>query len=152
MAALILNSAGLPEPSPDIKRRLQQVHPGLSLRYQPNVIKDSWMVTMTWEEQDPRRAEVRSGAVDGNLAWDVIGYLPTACGVDEAPAYLTRMLRTAPQENIQRLTDRMNRYNSQVAQGAVETALDDIFTGSNPAEVHTTKVTGRRTKHPLKKG
>lgn len=145
---LLLNSVGRPEPSPEIQRRLRQVHHGLSLKFNDGVA-GHWMVTMEWDRNDPRWEAVRTGVNDPASAYDIIGYLPMDCSIEEAPAYIERSLRSWPKESVRSLAGRMSHYNTQAGASQVEEAMHEVMQG-NPAEFASKKVTGRRTRHTIK--
>jgi hypothetical protein len=67
------------------------------------------------------------------MAYDIIGYLPLGCSVDEAPAYLAKMIRAFPREDIQRLSDSVENYNTGVVNSAVEEAIGDMLDSANPS-------------------
>ena len=149
MPALILNSVGLPEPSPEIQRRLRQVHHGLGLKFS-KAASHVWMVTMEWEREDPRWEMVKRQEMNPADAWDVIGFLPLDCSPDQAPGYLVSILRTYPKESISRLSERMHHYNDSLKVAHVEEAMHDVMQG-NPSEFSSTKVTGKRQRHAIPK-
>lgn len=150
---ILLNGAGNPEPSPEVQRRLKRVHPGLSLRYHPGATTKHWMITMEWPREDPRWEMVRQQEMPRDASFDVIGYLPIGCSVDEAAPYLERSLRQHPKEEINRLIARSGEYaragDTAEIQKASEEALDEVL--SRPDPTSDRKVTGRRTRH-LPKG
>lgn len=150
MAALIVNSAGLPEPSTDIIRRLKQVHPRLGLRFS-QAQHLVWQITMDWAENDERHARVQRGELGAGSAFDIIGYLPLDCSVSEAPAFLARFLRESPVDEIKSLSGGLQRYNAEVAAKEAERALNDMFESGNPSEKESRRVTGRRKKVELSK-
>lgn len=149
MAPLLVNSAGVPEPSSDIQRRLKQVHHGLSLRYTP-AAQQCWLITMDWERNDPRWEMVKRQEMDPKDTWDVIGYLPVGCSPDEAPSYLEKSLRSYPKEEVKRLGERIHHYNDGLRTTHIETAMHEVMQG-NPAEFESRKVTGKRTRHAVPK-
>lgn len=151
MGAVLLNSAGKPEPSPEIKRRLRQLHPGLGLEYTPGNDR-TWLIIMGWERDDPRWEMVKRQEMSANDAWDVIGHLPIGCNPDEAAPYIERSLRENRKENVRNISREMASYNRQVGSAVVDATLNDMLsTGGNPADPEPRKVTGRRTKHVIPK-
>lgn len=145
---VVLNSAGMPEPSPETVRRLKQVHPGLSLRYVPGADDRVWMITMEWQNGDPRWEMVQRQELAPNASFDIIGYLPLGCSADEAAPYVERSLRTAVHEDVRNLTSRMLQYNATATRSVTDAALNDVFTGGNPTEE---RVTGKRVRHSARK-
>lgn len=151
MAALLVNSAGLPEPSPEIQRRLQQVHHGLSLRYSP-AVQGAWLITKEWERDDPRWEMVKRQEMNPLDAWDSIGYLPMDCSVDEAPAYITRVFRGYPKDAIKKLSERIHHYNAGVGIQQTASAVAEVMEHPDPSNIESRKVTGKRTRHVIPKG
>jgi hypothetical protein len=141
---VVLNHRGTPEPSSEIQRRLTAVHPRLSLKYVDGA-DQHWAITMRWDEHDPRWGMVQSQELDPNRSIDIIGYLPMACGMDEAPAYLAKAIRQYPKADIQALTDRVIAFNetTPIAQ-AVDAAIAEVLDNPNPAG--TPKRRGRPPK------
>ena len=141
---VVLNHRGTPEPSSEIQRRLTAVHPRLSLKYVDGA-DQHWAITMRWDEHDPRWGMVQSQELDPNRSIDIIGYLPMACGMDEAPAYLAKAIRQYPKADIQALTDRVIAFNetTPIAQ-AVDAAIAEVLDNPNPAG--TPKRRGRSPK------
>ena len=129
---ILVNPAGIPEPSPEIQRRLREVHGGLKLRLIDTGVP-TWAVCMEWQPDDRRWEWVQNESYDPKMAYSTIGYLPLECHPDEAPAYLSRMFRTYPSEDIQRLSDSMSSYNASVVNSAVEEAIGDMLDSANPS-------------------
>lgn len=130
--AVILNTLGRPEPSPEVTRRLLAIDRGLFLRFLPH-LGTQWAVCWSWPENDRRWAGVRDGSVDPSKAFDIVGYLPMDCRVEEAPAYLERMLRSFPKEEVAALADRVTAFNDQQAlRPQVEAAVADILDRPDP--------------------
>lgn len=125
--ALILNSAGKPEPSPEISRRLRAVHAGLHLRFM-EYADGNWAVCMNWQPDDRRWEMVQRNELDPSSTYDIIGYLPLACSPDEAPAYLERSMRTYPRNDIKNMADKVIEYNeTQPVNEALEQALEEVL-------------------------
>lgn len=130
---ILVNALGIPEPSSAVVRRLREVHPGLGLLYTPHA-GPQWAVTMAWAPDDRRQALAQSGAINPNRTYDIIGYLPMDCGPDEAPAYLTRMLRAANREAMPRVVEQVASHNAVApATAAMEAAIAEVLDQSNPA-------------------
>jgi len=141
---VVLNHRGTPEPSSEIQRRLTAVHPRLSLKYIDGA-DQHWAITMRWDEHDPRWGMVQSQELDPNRSLDIIGYLPMACGMDEAPAYLAKAIRQYPKADIQALTDRVIAFNETTPiANAMDAALAEVLDNPNPAG--TPKRRGRPPK------
>lgn len=131
---ILVNPAGIPEPSPEIQRRLREVHGGLKLRL-VDTGAPTWSVCMEWQPDDRRWEWVQTERYDPKMAYDIIGYLPLGCTPDEAPSYLEKMMRTFPREDIQRLTNSVSNYNTSVVNSAVEEAIGDMLDSANPSTV-----------------
>ncbi len=131
---ILVNPAGIPEPSPEIQRRLREVHGGLKLRLM-DMDPPTWSVCMEWQPDDRRWEWVQTESYDPKMAYDIIGYLPLGCSPDEAPSYLSKMIRTFPREDIQRLSDSVSNYNTGVVNSAVEEAIGDMLDSSDPSTV-----------------
>ena len=136
---LLLNSNGTPEPSPEIRRRLQGIHGKLDLKYVTHAASN-WAVIMWWENDDRRFEWVQSGQTDPARAFDIIGYLPIDCSPDEAPAYLGRMFRTFPRQNVSDLLNRLDKYNAAPAQKAAEEAISEVLDMKDPSKSSSPKV------------
>lgn len=145
--AILLNAAGRPEPSPDVTRRLLAIDPGLFLRYLDH-LGSSWAVCWAWPKTDPRWSGVQDGSVDPAKAFDIVGYLPMDCPVEQAPSYLERMLRTFPREEVQRIADGVFRFNASNApmQQEVEAAIAEVL--DRPDPTGRTPVRRRRSVAP----
>jgi len=127
---VLLNSTGQPEPSIETSRRLRALHAGLHLKFLGSG-DTFWSVCMTWEPEDPRWATVQSGEISPERAFDIIGYLPMLCSVDEAPGYLERTFRQYPKDEVRRMADFVEQFNatqpiSQAADAALTEALDTL--------------------------
>lgn len=146
--SVILNALGRPEPSPEVTRRLLAIDRGLFLRFIPH-LATQWAVCWSWPQSDRRWEGVREGKVDPEKAFDIVGYLPMDCRVDEAPAYLERMLRSFPKEEVSALADRVASFNDQHAlRPHVEAAIADILDNPNPDGKRATR---RGTKVKVEK-
>lgn len=136
----ILNSMGAPEPSPEIRRRLQAIHPKLDLRF-VQTIGTHWAITMKWSDNDRRNEHIQNGTVPPDSNFDIIGYLPLDCSLDEAPAYLSKVLREFPREDVQNLIGRIAKFNETPAQKAVEEAIGEVLDQKDPSKSGGPKVT-----------
>lgn len=146
--AVILNALGRPEPSPEVTRRLLAIDRGLFLRHLPH-LATQWAVCWSWPQNDRRWASVRDGSVDPAKAFDIVGYLPMDCGVDEAPAYLERMLRSFPKDEVSALADRVASFNAQQALDPhIEAAIADVLDNPDPTGKSKTR---RGTKVKVEK-
>lgn len=104
----VRDAAGIPLPPADIARALAVLDAHLGLKY----LSAEWAITWAWPVSDPRWERVRSQEISADWAWDIVGYLPLDCSIDEAPAYLERSLRTYPREEVSRLRDGIGAWNT----------------------------------------
>jgi len=145
--ALLLNSAGTPEPSPEIRRRLQAVHPGLDLKFNIGT-PAHWMVTMAWPENDRRWGMVQRQEIGGGASYSILGWLPLDCPIDQAPNYLERFLRTATEDSTRDLLAHVSRYNTEVLPAAqVDEALQAVLGSGSPIGDDRVAKKGKRTLH-----
>jgi hypothetical protein len=121
----LLNAAGLPEPSPEIQRRLRAVHPGLFLRFISH-LPQAWAICMQWGEGDVRYAQVQAQTVAPDRTHDIIGYLPMDCSVDNAPGLLEHSLRTFPSDAANRAADFVAQAFPAEQQDVLEQSVEDI--------------------------
>lgn len=124
-APVLVNDRGLPEPSPEIARRLRQVDPRLFLAKSPFAY--AWQIRQTWAEGDPRWRLAQEGHLDPTNTFDIVGTLPLECSVEEAPAYLARQfgeVRDAGER--QRWLDKVARFNAsgEAQRAEVEEAVE----------------------------
>ena len=56
------------------------------------------------------------------------------CGVDEAPAYVAKVFREFPREDVQGLLDRINKFNEAPAQAAAEKAIAEVLDSPDPSK------------------
>lgn len=137
MPVVVRDASGTPVPPSEIVARLKQWEPSLGLKYHAM----QWAFTWTWKEHDPRRGRIRSGEYSPDDAYDIIGYLPLDCTVDEAPAYAVECLKQYPRDEVRKLVDGVARYNhvetprQQVEQLVADT-MNDLH--KNPDLKHTT--------------
>jgi len=136
---LLLNSSGSPEPSPEIRRRLQAIHGKLDLKFVEGAARN-WAVIMWWEADDRRNEWIQNGQTDPAKAFDIIGYLPLDCSADQAPGYLERMLRTFPRQDVQDLLGRLDKYNAAPAQQAMEEAIAEVLDMKDPSKASGPKL------------
>ena len=146
MTALLVNHLGTPEPSPEIQRRLRGVHPQLHLRYLAG--GGHWALCFEWSENDARRERIQRRDLDPDKAYDIVGYLPMNCSVDQAPAYLEKSLRSFPKAEIQRMADDVWQYNETApAQQAVEEAIAEVLNSPDPTGTEIKRPRGRPRKY-----
>lgn len=129
---VLLNALGRPEPSPEVSRRLKAIHAGLSLRWISGA-GENWAICMAWQSEDRRWEYVQQGTANPSDAYDIIGYLPMTCGPDEAAPYLERSFRTFPREDIQRMSDAMENWNTGNIQQALDAAIGEVLDRPDPS-------------------
>ncbi len=125
---LVRDLAGRPQPPHEIIRTLQQYDPRIGLFY-TNV---SWAITEAWRETDPRREWIQLGHMPADMAFDICGYLPVDCSLDQAMAYIERELHSYTAEQFSALRAAVNQHNTarqdqvmeQTVLGAVSNDLD----------------------------
>ena len=54
------------------------------------------------------------------------------CSLAEAPAYIERVLRTFPREDVQKLVDRVAKWNAEPAKKAAEAAFAEVLDSAKP--------------------
>jgi hypothetical protein len=125
--AVLLNSAGQPEPPTHVVARLRAIHAGLRLRFLDHT-GEHWAICMDWPPEDRRWEWVQTGETNPTSAYDIIGYLPVQCSADEAPAYLERTFRQYPKDEVRNMADHVADYNATapVAE-AIEAALTEAL-------------------------
>lgn len=132
MSVVLLNHLGTPEPSPEIQRRLRGVHPKLYLKYMSGGGRH-WALCMDWNDNDHRRERIQRRELDPDKAYDIVGFLPMDCNVEQAPAYLEKALRTYPKEEIQRMADDVLNFNMDAPMAnAAEQALAEVLDSVDP--------------------
>lgn len=135
MTPVLLNSMGRPEPSPEIQRRLAAITPGMKLQWLEG-IGQNWAVTLKWRDGDRRWQWVQEQKYDVDRTFDIIGYLPKECPVDQAAGYLEKMMRTYPREDVHRMANAVNKWNDEEAGKAdVEKAVAEILDSPDPSRM-----------------
>lgn len=124
---LVRNADGIPQPPQDLLARIQAQSGGrVGLLY----TKAAWAITERWPEGDPRYQWVQDGSVQDAYAFDVCGYLPITCSLDDAPAYIERELRHYTTEQFQALRHTVNHWNEVVQDQAVEAEVIGAVTNA----------------------
>lgn len=132
MSSVVLNDKGRPEAPSELQRRLGQVHPHLFLRY-VEAADAVWAVCMRWDEHDPRFGEVQSQIIDPERSFDIIGYIPRACSLQEAPSYLERAFRQYPIGKVRDVANRVGDFNKTVVNDAADKILGEILDQRDPS-------------------
>lgn len=110
--ALVVGQGGIPIPNSEIVERIKRIHPALNLRFSDGIGGLGWAITWEWQENDRRRQWIQDGRTDPNMAYDIVGYLPMGCSLNEAPAYIERSLKQYPREEVSGLVSRMSHWNN----------------------------------------
>ena len=129
--ALVVGQGGIPIAPSEIVERVKRIHPALNLRFADGIGGVGWSITWEWPETDRRWQWVKDGRTDPAMAYDIIGYLPLDCSLDQAPGYLERSLRDYPREEVSGLVNRMSHWNTvekpkEQVQALVAATMDDI--------------------------
>lgn len=125
---LVRGADGRPLPPQDLLERIQRFDPRIGLFY----TNAAWAITEAWKDDDPRRERIQQGEMQPEFAFDVCGYLPVTCSLDEALPYIERELRNVSAEQFAALRYTVNHWNDveigdqqeQAVLGAVSDAMD----------------------------
>lgn len=128
---LIIGASNTPEPPTEIVARLHRIHPALGLRFGDGIGGVGWKLTWEWPASDPRWERVLTQEMPADAAYDILGYLPMGCRVDEAPAYIEAHLKQYPREEVSKLRAELHRWNNVEVAGAqvaqlVNDSLEDF--------------------------
>lgn len=113
---LVRNAEGIPQPPTDLLERIRRENPGVGLFY----TKAQWAITEGWKDDDPRRERIKTGEMQPQFAFDICGYLPITCSLDEAPAYINRELTSWTAEQFKGIRDAVRHWNDVVQPAAQE--------------------------------
>ena len=119
---LLRDARGVPQPPLWLTERLQRDNPGIGVFY----TKASWAVTESWKHDDMRRKRIREEGLDPNFAFDVVGYLPTTCSLDEAPGFINGMLRGLPKSRFTETRNAVNNWNNTEWAGQDAESYDEL--------------------------
>ena len=122
---------GRPQPPQELVAKLQQYDPRIGLFY----TNAAWAITEAWREHDPRRQWIKAGEMQPEMAFDICGYLPVTCSIDQAPAYIERELRNCTAEQFQALRAAVVHWNDAQQDAIVENTVlaavsDDLDKGN----------------------
>lgn len=108
---MLVTERGVPTPPSEIVRRIQQVNPALGLKF----LNGKWAIMHRWKPDDPRRVMIRKGEMALDDDFDVYGYLPLDCAVDEAYGYIVNAFRAwrGTKSEVADLLDRVAEYNRE---------------------------------------
>ncbi len=123
---LMRDMEGRPLPPSDLVAKLKAYDARIGLFY----TKSAWAIIETWRETDARRAWIQDGSMPEHMAFDICGYLPLQCSLDEALPYIERELRGHTAESFAAIRAAANHWNETV-QPAV---LEDQFRGAVDAD------------------
>lgn len=99
---------GLPVPPQELVAKLKAFDARIGLFY----TKGAWAITEAWRETDPRREWVQSGQMQEAMAFDICGYLPLSCSLDEALPYIERELRSYTMEQFTAIRHAAAHWNN----------------------------------------
>lgn len=116
---LVRGLDGRPQPPLELIAKLQQYDPRVGLFY----TNAAWAITEAWKEDDPRRARIQQGDMQPEMAFDICGYLPITCSLDEALPYIERELRVHTAESFAAIRYVASHWNDVAQPAAVEDAL-----------------------------
>lgn len=123
---LVRDTQGRPIPSPELVAKIKKYDSRIGLFY----TKAAWAITEAWKEEDPRRQWVQNGSMQPEYAFDICGYLPITCTLDEAPAFIERELTSWTAAQFKGLRDAVNHWNDVQLEKQVE---DQIMSGVSNA-------------------
>lgn len=128
---LVRGLDGRPLPPPELLAKLKQYDPRIGLFY----TNAAWAITEAWREDDQRRQWIQSGEMQPEMAFDICGYLPVNCALEEAPAYIERELRSWTAEQFAGLRAAVNHWNdaqqTAIMENAVLSAVSDDLDKGN---------------------
>lgn len=110
---------GNPLPPTELVAKLKSYDPRIGLFY----TKASWAITETWLDTDARREWIQDGSMPESMAFDICGYLPLQCGLDEALPYIERELRGHTAESFAALRHAAFHWNETVQPQQMEADL-----------------------------
>jgi hypothetical protein len=128
---LVRGEDGRPLPPTELVEKLRQFDPRIGLFY----TNAAWAITEAWTEEDPRRARIQAGEMQPEFAFDIAGYLPVTCSLDEALPYIERELRNHTAESFAALRYTAQHWNEVTQPAMLEetmrTAVDDDMHAMN---------------------
>lgn len=148
---LMLNERGGPVPPQDVLQRIKHdVGPEFGLRFMASFDASHWAFVREWPNADTRWERVRSQEISPDSAYDIIGYLPLDCPLEQAADYARKALKAYPIEDIRRLAERVSSWNNtvvpeqQITEVIVGT-MDDVSRGTRQQNPRRTliKTVGR---------
>ncbi len=116
---LVRGLDGRPQPPVELIEKLHQYDARIGLFY----TNAAWAITEAWKDDDPRRERIQQGDMQPEMAFDIAGYLPITCSLDEALPYIERELRNHTAESFAALRYTANHWNDVVQPGIVEDAM-----------------------------
>lgn len=115
---LVRGLDGRPQPPVELIERLHQYDPRIGLFY----TNAAWAITEAWKETDPRRERIQQGDMQPEMAFDIAGYLPITCSLDEALPYIERELRNHTAESFAALRYAATHWNDVERPAEIEAA------------------------------
>jgi hypothetical protein len=116
---LVRGLDGRPLPPQDLLDRIRRYDARIGLFY----TNAAWAITEAWTDDDARREWIKRGEMQPEMAFDICGYLPITCSLDEALPYIERELRTHTAESFQAIRYAASHWNDVVQPAMVEEAV-----------------------------
>jgi hypothetical protein len=115
-------------PNAEMLKRFRAVDPRLGLRLVVYPMRDqantnehkTWAITYQWADDDKRRQMIARGQMAEDGDFDVLGWLPKDCSVEEAFSYFERTAKGLGRErgDMDRILNRLHHFNAQATEEA----------------------------------
>ena len=122
------------EPPKLLVERFARVDDRLGLKFVQFPIADStnvnsirhWAIVIHWREDDARRQWIQRGEIPASAAFDVLGYLPIDCSVQEAFTYFERMATGQLRDgrDVANMVSRLHLFNAEVKKEVMQPVMD----------------------------
>lgn len=116
---LVRDADGRPQPPTELVAKLKQFDDRIGLFY----TNCSWAITERWRESDPRWERVQQGECQAEYAFDICGYLPVTCSLDEALPYIERELKHYSAEQFAALRHTVLHWNDEAQDQRMESQV-----------------------------
>lgn len=113
---LIRGLDGVPLPPPELAAEIERRCPGAGLLY----TRAAWAITLRWRPDDARRRFIQTGEMQPEGDFDVVGYLPVNCSLDQAPALIERELKNWPDDAFRDMRAAVDQWNNVGREAAIE--------------------------------
>lgn len=124
VTSLLVTQDGMPQPSPELERRLRDANPRLGIRFYPAL--KQWGITCQWAERDARREMAQKGEIGGDATFDIVCFLPTDCGVDEAVAYMLPRMAAHPTKDVRAMMLALAAHNDAQSELNAAPVFDEL--------------------------